>query len=157
LSPHCTGPFFSWGWASDLMNFKSTLINLYFLLINADGKINERELFLGKKMLEAEGLPVDKFESDLEALKAKGLPALLAEGTASLKKLSQKQQIRCIAWLCVIANADGFMDKDEWKLIYKLYHDELDLLLDDVMKTQRELNKLIHGKSFHSFGVKVKE
>ena len=137
------------------MNFRSTLINLYFLLINADGKVNERELLLGKLMLEAEGLPADKFESELADLKARSLTSLLSIGIAALKKLPQNQQLRCVAWLCVIANADGFMDKDEWKLIYKLYHDELTLKLDDVMRTQKELNQQIHGKSFHSFGVKV--
>ena len=139
------------------MNFRSTLINLYFLLINADGKVNERELLLGKLMLEAEELPTDKFESELNELKAKSITSLLSIGITALKKLPPNQQLRSIAWLCVIANADGFMDKEEWKLIYKLYHDELNLKLDDVMKTQRELNKLIHGKSFHSFGVKVSE
>jgi uncharacterized tellurite resistance protein B-like protein len=139
------------------MNFRSTLINLYFLLINADGKVNERELLLGKMMLEADGLPTDKFESELAELRTKSTATLLSIGVTALKKLPQNQQLRCIGWLCVIANADGFMDKNEWKLIYKLYHDELDLKLDEVMKMQRELNKLIHGKSFHSFGVKVSE
>lgn len=127
------------------------------MLINADGKVNERELLLGKLMLEAEALPTDKFESELDELKAKSMTSLLSVGITALKKLPPNQQLRSVAWLCVIANADGFMDKDEWKLIYKLYHDELNLKLDDVMKTQKELNKLIHGKSFHSFGVKVSE
>jgi hypothetical protein len=139
------------------MNFRSTLINLYFLLINADAKVNERELLLGKMMLEAEGLPTNKFESELAELRTKSITSLLSTGITAVKKLPQNQQLRSVAWLCVIANADGFMDKEEWKLIYKLYHDELNLKLDEVMKTQRELNKLIHGKSFHSFGVKVSE
>ena len=137
------------------MNFRTTLINLYFLLIYADGKVNERELFLGKQMLLAEGFDTIKIESELEQLNQKRKESVLNDSIVSLKKLSSRLQIRCIAWLCVIANADGFMDKDEWKLIYKLYHDELDLPLDDVMKEQKELNKIIHGKSFHSYGVKV--
>jgi hypothetical protein len=39
----------------------------------------------------------------------------------------------------VIANADGFMDKTEWQFIYKVYHKELGLNLDEIMKTQKEL------------------
>jgi hypothetical protein len=57
--------------------------------------------------------------------------------------------------MCVIANSDGFMDKEEWVLIYKIYNTELNLSLDDIMKTQRELNKILHGKDFLSFGVRT--
>lgn len=137
------------------MDYRTIIINLYYLLIYADGKVNERELALGKKMVEAEGFDLIKFEEQLEALKQKNLTTLYTESLAALKKLDTKLQIRCIAWLCVIANSDGFMDKEEWILIYKIYHTELKLALDDVMKTQKELNQIIHGKAFQSLGVRV--
>jgi uncharacterized tellurite resistance protein B-like protein len=73
----------------------------------------------------------------------------------AIKKLNVKTQIRCIAWLCVVANADGFMDKKEWMLIYKVYHTELGLRLDDIMLVQKELNAFVHGKEFNSLGVKM--
>jgi hypothetical protein len=41
-----------------------------------------------------------------------------------------------------MANADGFMDKSEWQFIYKIYHKELHLPLDDIMEVQKELNML---------------
>ena len=58
-------------------------------------------------------------------------------------------------WLCVVANADSFMDKKEWMLIYKIYQTELNLQLDDIMQVQKDLNKIIHGKAFFSLGVKM--
>ena len=64
---------------------------------------------------------------------------VLSECLEELKKLDHKKQARCVAWLCVIANADGFMDKAEWQFIYNLYHKELHLQLDEVMKLQKEL------------------
>ena len=137
------------------MDYKATLTSLYYLLICADGKVNERELSLGRKMMEAEGFGVDNFDAQLEAFKAKNIATLYSDCLAGLKKLDAKSQIKAIAWLCVIANSDGFMDKEEWILIYKIYHTELKLSLDDIMKTQKELNKIIHGKSFHSLGVRV--
>src|SRR5690349_5690343 len=100
------------------MNYKSIISSLYYLLIYADGKINEREVSLGKLMMKAEGFDDSEFESLMELFKRKDRTVLLAECTAGLKKLGLKQQIRAIAWLCVIANADGFMDKEEWLLIY---------------------------------------
>lgn len=137
------------------MDFKTTLASLYYLLIFADGKVNDRELARGKQMMEAEGVDVSKFDEQLEVFKNKNITALYTECLAGLKKLDKNLQVRSIAWLCVIANSDGFMDKEEWILIYKIYHTELKLSLDEVMKTQKELNKIIHGKSFQSLGVRV--
>jgi uncharacterized tellurite resistance protein B-like protein len=125
------------------------------MLICADGKVNERELTLGRKMMEAEGLSLENFEGELEELKAKDISVLYNNSLAVLKKLDRTMQIKLVAWLCVIANSDGFMDKEEWILIYKIYHTELKLSLDEVMKTQKELNKIIHGKSFQSLGVRM--
>ncbi len=137
------------------MDYNSTLAGLYYLLICADGKVNEKELLLGKKMIKAEGFDEDKFETTLESFKTLGNQVLYQNCLAALRKLDDQKKIRSISWMCVIANSDGFMDKEEWVLIYKLYNTELKLSLDDIMKTQRELNKILHGKEFLSFGVKT--
>ncbi|MFN7703728.1 MAG: TerB family tellurite resistance protein [Chryseotalea sp.] len=138
------------------MNYKSTLVNLYYLLMLADGKINERELILGRKMMEAENINEAEFNQELENLQSiTDHSTTLKQVVTEIKKLELKWQIRCIAWMCVIANADGFMAKDEWVLIYKIYHTELKLSLDEIMKTQKELNQIIHGRAFTSLGVRM--
>ncbi len=106
-------------------------------------------------MIAAEGFDEKKFESALDGFKALDKAALYKECLAGLKKLDKQKQIRTISWLCVIANSDGFMDKEEWILIYKIYDTELGLLLDDILKAQKELNKILHGKAFMAFGVKM--
>jgi Uncharacterized protein conserved in bacteria len=137
------------------MDYRSTITGLYYLLICADGKVNEKELLLGKKMIVAEGFDEKKFEAAIDAFKAKDERLKLYDDCLiGLRKLDKQKQIRCISWMCVIANSDGFMDKEEWVLIYKIYHTELALSLDDVMKTQKELNKILHGKEFLSFGIR---
>jgi uncharacterized tellurite resistance protein B-like protein len=138
------------------MNYKSTLINLYYLLILADGNVNERELALGKKMIVAEKIDEALFDAQLKQLQEiTDHTGTLKQVITELKKLDLKSQIRCIAWMCVIANSDGFMAKDEWILIYKIYHTELKLSLDEIMKTQKELNQILHGRSFSTLGVRV--
>jgi uncharacterized tellurite resistance protein B-like protein len=138
------------------MNYKSTLVNLYYLLMLADGKINERELALGKKMIQAENIDEAEFDMQLQNLQAvTDHSGTLKQVLVDLKKLEQKWQIRSIAWMCVIANSDGFMAKDEWVLIYKIYHTELKLSLDEIMKTQKELNQILHGRAFTSLGVRM--
>ncbi|MEO7988437.1 MAG: TerB family tellurite resistance protein [Chryseolinea sp.] len=137
------------------MDYKATLTGLYHLLVLADDNVNEKELSFGKEMLKVEGIDEASFKTQMEELKTKDGATTLAECIAGLKKLDKKKQIRCLAWLSVIANSDGFMDKEEWELIYKIYHTELGLPLDEIMKTQKELNVLIHGKSFQSIGIRV--
>ena len=137
------------------MDYKTTVSSLFFLLTHADGDMSEKEIMRGKQMMEAEGIQENQFNQLLERLKLQDRNTIYADCIKALKKLDRKNQLRCIAWLCVVANADGFMDKKEWMLIYKLYQNELGLLLDDVMSVQKDLNKIIHGKAFHSLGVKV--
>jgi len=139
------------------MDYNATITSLFFLLIYADGEANEKEISRGKQMMLAEGIDEKKFNSLIESLKTKKNENIYSDCINGLKKLNKEKQIRCIAWLCVVANADGFMDREEWMLIYKIYHTELNLVLDDIMKVQKHLNSLIHGKAFHSLGVKMSD
>jgi len=124
------------------MDYKAILINLYYLVIYADGKVNDKEVVLGKQMARTEGMDEGAFSKTLGDLKSKDPNSLYTESI-------------CIAWLCVIANGDGFMDKEEWTFIYKIYHTDLGLQLNEVMETQKELNQIIYGKAFQSIGVRV--
>jgi uncharacterized tellurite resistance protein B-like protein len=123
------------------MNYKEVLTNLYFILVCADGHVNEKEVSMGRKMVESEGIDEQYFFSKIKLLEINKQPSHLPEAISALKKLTREEQIRCVAWLCVVANSDGFMDKAEWQMIYKIYHKELQLPLDDVMKMQKELAK----------------
>ena len=129
------------------MNFKTLIVRLYFILIHSDGKVNEGEISLGKKMMLAEGITEAEFTKQLESLKGKETSVIYKECLTDIKRLRHEQQIRCIAWLCVLANSDGFMDRAEWQFIYKVYHKELNLPLDEIMEVQKELNRLIMEKS----------
>ena len=129
------------------MTYKTILTQLYFILINADGHVNEHEWSSGKNLVAAEGLEEEEFRVQLELLKSKSKALLLEECIKSLKKLDRNRQIRMIAWLCVVANGDGFMDRSEWQLIYKIYHKELHLPLEEIFKVQKELNRQSREKT----------
>ncbi|SRR5258706_6882994 len=129
------------------MNLKSALIKLYYLLVHVDGVVNDREEAAGTQMIKTEGISEPEFISALELLKKRTASNIYAECIEDLRKLNHQNQVRCIAWLCAVANADGFMDKTEWQFIYKVYHKELNLNLDEVMKVQKELVGLTFKKS----------
>lgn len=124
------------------MNYKAVITQLYYILISADGHVNDHERASGKWLAKTEGIDAEEFGVQLELLKTKDKTVLLTECIKTLKKLSRNEQIRIIAWLCVIANGDGFMDKAEWQLIYKIYHKELSLPLEEIFKVQKEINRL---------------
>lgn len=133
------------------MNFKEVLTRLYFILICSDGHINEKEVSYGRKMVEAEGIDEKYFFSEIKLLEVNNQQSLLPEVIKHLKKLNREEQVRCIAWLCVVANADGFMDKAEWQMIYRLYHKELSLPLDEVMRVQKSLASSVYRNPSSNF------
>jgi uncharacterized tellurite resistance protein B-like protein len=129
------------------MNYKSIITSLYYLLIYADGIVNEREIASIKQMIRAEGLNEEEFSVQMRMLISKDKSVLFTDCMVGLKKLSHEQQVKIVAWLCVVANADGFMERTEWQLIYKIYHKELNLPLNEIFSVQKDLNKLIWEQS----------
>ncbi len=126
------------------MNFKSIIIRLYYVLIHCDGKVNDNEIALGKRMMEAEDITEAEFDRMVAEARDKDSALVQKECIIEMKRLSREQQVRSIAWLCVLANADGFMDRQEWQFIYKIYHKELRLTLDEIMSMQKELLKKVN-------------
>jgi uncharacterized tellurite resistance protein B-like protein len=129
------------------MTYNSILAGLYYMLIYADGNVNGKEIASIKQMTKAEGLIEEEFNIQIRLLDSKDKAILFSECMLGLKELSHDQQIRIVAWLCVAANADGFMERTEWQLIYKIYHKELNLPLNEIFNVQKELNKLIWEQS----------
>lgn len=121
-------------------------MNLYHLLVYDGGNPNQKEIAAAQEMILAEGISEEAFNVQMQLLKLKNSKSLYADCVVAMKTLPVQQQIRIVAWLCVIANADGFMDKGEWQLIYTLYHKELNLRLSDIFAVQKELNKLLWEK-----------
>jgi uncharacterized tellurite resistance protein B-like protein len=129
------------------MNYKAVLTQLYYILIYSDGQVNDHERAVGASLTKVEGLDAEEFHVQLELLKSKDSNAMLSDCIKYLKTLDRNRQIRIIAWLCVVANGDGFMDKAEWQLIYTIYHKELNLPLEEIFKVQKELNRIPRERS----------
>ena len=128
---------------------------MYQLLVHADGEVSAKEVEFGQKMIEKEGLKRDHFDQELQQIALIDQETILKSAITSLKQLPVKDQTRCMAWLCVIANSDGFMDAKEWQLIYKIYYKELNLQTNMVMDEQKRISKEVYNSSSHGFGIKV--
>lgn len=121
---------------------KDLFNRLYFLLVTADEDVSEKEILLWKKIAE-----LNKFQDDihhqLNSLKAIDRIQMRKSCVQELKHTSKEQQINLMALLCLMANADGFMHKAEWELIYSIYHKELKLNQLEILETQRQLKKTL--------------
>ena len=123
------------------MSYKTVLTNLYYLLIHSDGDVSEKEASVGLFMCQHEGISQSEFDQELQSLASAKRDLVFSNTVKGLKMLRRSQQVKSIAWLCLVANSDGFMDKEEWKFIYKLYCSELKLPLDEVLAAQKELSR----------------
>ena len=116
---------------------------LYFLLTHADGEVHSKEIEMGEKMMWHEAISQDQFSDDIRILSAQKKENIFEECVDALLKFNKNDQVNVLAWMCLIANADGFMDKNEWQLIYQIYHKHLSLELNEIMQRQKELHRFI--------------
>ncbi|MCC5932218.1 MAG: TerB family tellurite resistance protein [Cyclobacteriaceae bacterium] len=121
--------------------YRSALLSLYHLLIEADGHVSSKELEMGEIMRVHEGIPKSEFENLITSIRNLPGEQVLEQCINYLRKTDLNHQVKCLAWLSLIANSDGFMDTTEWALIYRIYAKELKLDLAEIMKKQRELSK----------------
>lgn len=115
---------------------------LYFLLVTSDNDINEKEIDLWKKIAALNSFN-ESVDQQMEQFKTINRTQLLNACIEDLKQTPKVQQVNMIAWMCVLANADGFMHRAEWELIYNIYHKELKLDQREILETQRELRKTV--------------
>jgi uncharacterized tellurite resistance protein B-like protein len=131
------------------MNPNATIAQLYYLFIYADGKVDDKEVEMGKILINMEELNPKLFNDELEKLELKVVDRerLFMDCVGVLRKLENKVQIRYIAWMCLIANSDGFMDSEEWKLVYRFYHTELSLSHSSLLAEQKNIKRQILEKN----------
>lgn len=121
------------------LNYFGGLVSLYHLLINADGHVDEKELKMGQVMRKHENIEDWEFNYFLNKVADQNKDEVIQECIKSLNKCDYELKVKCIAWMSLIANSDGFMDPEEWKLIYYIYNTELKLNLSDILEMQKKL------------------
>ena len=124
-------------------NYFGGLVALYHLLINADGHVDAKEIRMGEIMKRHENIDDWEFKYHLNKLADKSKGEIIQDCIYSLKKCDYEWKVKCIAWMSLIANSDGFMAPEEWKLIYYIYNTELKLNLSDILEMQKQLPRPI--------------
>jgi uncharacterized tellurite resistance protein B-like protein len=123
-------------------NYIEGLVSLYHLLINADGYVDEKEIRMGELMKKHENIDDMDFDYLLGRISQLDKDQAIDNCVNSLSKCDYQWKVKCMAWMSLIANADGFMAPEEWKLIYKIYSTELKLDLTDILEMHKQLPRL---------------
>ncbi len=114
-------------------NYIETLITLYHLISIADGEVSESEYKFGEFMKLSENIDNQKFDETLRTMSVLSKNNVYDISIQKLKSCTADEQVRCLAWMRLIANSDGFMAKEEWSLIFRIYKTELNLSLKDII------------------------
>ncbi len=120
-------------------NYTESLVSLYHLVSSADGKVSSMEEKLCKLMIESEEISEAQYDSVMQGFDNLSSTAAYSKTITALKKCDIDCQTRILAWARRIANADGYMAKEEWALIFKIYKKELDLNLKDIISCELPL------------------
>ncbi len=120
----------------------SGLVSLYHLLIHADGLIDEKEIEIGMLMKKYKNIEEWEFNYYLDKFSSQEKEKTIEDYLNALNDCDYELKIKCIAWMSLIANSDGFMASEEWKLIYYIYGKKLNLDLKDILEIQRQLPRL---------------
>lgn len=115
---------------------------LYYMMIMADGVISPKEVDMGNLMIKHEKINEEYFHQQMEIFRNMDKSKLMQMCIEKLAKCNKDDQIRAVAWMSNVANSDGFMDPQEWALIYRIYNKELKLDLNKILEKQKELPRL---------------
>ncbi len=117
-------------------HFRKGTLTLCYLLSQADGEMTDDEVKTFELFKSHEGLSDSMYNSIINNLEARNYDEIYDIGISEIKHCDKLDQVKCLAWMNKVANADGFVDTDEWALIYKVYNKELGLNIGDILDFQ---------------------
>ncbi len=120
-------------------NYTESLVSLYHLVSSADGKVSSMEEKLCELMIESEDISKEQYNGVMQGFSNLSEADSYTKTINSLRQCDVDCQTRILAWARRIANADGYMAKEEWALIFKIYKKELDLNLKDIISCELPL------------------
>ncbi|MCG8308115.1 MAG: hypothetical protein MI975_12040 [Cytophagales bacterium] len=123
--------------------FQRAFAHLYYLMLSADKIADLNELELGNKIIALENLDKTEVMKDLDLLSAVPRNEALKDCIDLLKSISRKEQQKCLAYVKLIANADGSYDDSESDLLNEIGTNELNILPSEIRDIERELKQRI--------------
>ena len=121
-----------------LNTFKKTLVEAYYYIMIADGLVDPRELSFGSLMIEKEGITREDFEKELDEMSITDVDVITQNLRESMLALTKEQQLKIVAYMVKIADADGTKDPSEMTSIQRVM-EGLELHINDIIKMKQQL------------------
>ena len=125
--------------------FEEALTSLYFLMICADRYIDTRELEMGRIMRSLEKIDGKQFFNRIDEYSNQDNRIIYDRCIDALERCERPDQIKCLAWMKMIAFSDGSMASREWDLYQNICLNELHLDLNEVLEAQKKIRTRISG------------
>lgn len=98
-------------------NYHEGLLNLAYLLINADGVVNSNEQLALLKIKEEEKIPQEMFDNFMEDVKIKRPKEVYNEGITKINACTDEEKKQAFVQLYKIPNSDGSVHIKEVRLL----------------------------------------
>lgn len=124
-------------------SFKHAFTYLYFLMLSADKVADLKELKLGNKIMQLEKLDKNEVMKDLDILSAMPRETVFEQGMNYMRSASREIQLRCLAYIKLMAKVDGSMDENERELLNEISTNELKISIGEISSMENKLKKAI--------------
>ena len=117
-----------------LTKFTESTLSLCYLIGNTNGDMTHFETRMYEFIKHEENIPEEVAGLILDKITAMSHEYILEKGIQALSQCKKTDQVKCLAWMNKIANADGCLADQEWSIIYQVYHRELNLTLEEILE-----------------------
>ena len=126
-------------------SFEEAFTHFYYLMFSADKVADMRELQLGSAIMELEGMDKPGIMQEIDFLSQLHRDDVYESGLDAFHQSSEEEQLRCLAYMRMIARVDGSIANRELDLIQRICQDEAKKDLYDVLKLEETLTHHIQS------------
>ncbi len=120
-------------------SFEKAFAYMFFLVMSADKVAHLDEFIILNKILRFEKIEKKSFMSTIDQLSNMENKDIYAQGIELLKSLSEPEQKKCLAYMLLIAKADGDLHLKEDTLMHKISSDELNIPFEEISGLERKI------------------
>lgn len=116
-----------------LTKFTESTLSLCYLVGNTHGNMNHFEERMYEFIKQEENISDEVAELIVNEIDSMSHEYILEKGIQALNQCEKTDQVKCLAWMNRIANADGHLADQEWSIIYQVYDQELNITLEEIL------------------------
>ena len=117
-----------------LSKFTESTLSLCYLIGNTNGNMTHFETRMYEFIKHEENITEEVADLIVGEIETMSHEYILERGIQALNQCEKTDQVKCLAWMNKIANADGYLADHEWSIIYQVYSKELNITLKEILE-----------------------